>query len=353
MFKIVLIIFLTLNLFAENSWEDNVPAADKYDWVQTQSGEWLKGEIKGMYGRTLAFDSKEFDLQNIDWIDIKRLISHSLVSLNIEGRGVLTGKLNMHDGFIFLSMEDETLEIKEDQIISMTSGADTESSYWSGEFSLGLTFSSGNTDKKEYAAKFNTKRQTANTRYKINYIGNYSQTQDIETENNQRLSSSVDIFQTRRFFWRPAFVEIYKDTFQNIEKKATYGLGAGYDIYANPRTNWTVFAGPAYQITTFDAVPEGNDKTEETPAIILTSDYDFEITSSLDFIAKYQAYFVNKKSGTYVQHALITLESELINDFDLDLTVIWDRVQDPAENEDGTLPERDDYKTILSVAYSF
>ena len=39
-----------------------------------------------------------------------------------------------------------------------------------------------------------------------------------------------------------------------------------------------------------------NDKTENTPAFILTSDYDFEITSNLDFIAKYQAYFVNKKS---------------------------------------------------------
>ena len=353
MFKVWFILFLSLCLYAENTWEENVPKADKYDWVQTTSGEWLKGEIKGMYDKTLEFDSKEFDLQSIDWKDIKRLKSHSLTSLNIEGRGVLTGKLNMHDGFIFLSMEDETLEIKEDQIISMTSGADEESSYWSGKLSLGITLSSGNTKKTEYTAKFNTKRQTAKTRFQVNYIGNYSETNDIETENNQRLNASIDIFQTRHFFWRPAFIEYYKDTFQNIESKATYGLGAGYDIYATSRTNWTVFTGPAYQTTTFDNVPEGNNKTEDTPAFILTSDYDFEIASNLDFIAKYQAYFVNKRSGTYVQHALVTLETELISDFDLDLTFIWDRVQDPAENENGTIPERDDYKSILSVSYSF
>ena len=32
----------------------------KLDWLQLQSGEWLRGEISRMYERTLYFDSKEF-----------------------------------------------------------------------------------------------------------------------------------------------------------------------------------------------------------------------------------------------------------------------------------------------------
>ena len=130
-------------------------------------------------------------------------------------------------------------------------------------------------------------------------------------------------------------------------------MGAGYDISSSPRTKWTLLAGPAYQTTTFDAVLVGQNKTEETPALILTSDYDIELTKNIDFIIKYQAYFVNQESGTYLQHALSSIKTELINDFDLDVTFVWDRVQDPTEDELGNLPTRDDYKTTLSVAYNF
>ena len=339
--------------FANNTWENTLPKADKFDWIQTTSGEWLKGEIKGMYDRELEFDSDEFGIQTIDWEDVKQLISRSLTSLNVEKRGILVGQLYVHNSVIVLSTDEENIELQKEQVISLTNGANEENSYWSGKLSLGITLSSGNTDRTEFTAMFDTKRQTAKSRFQVNYIGNYSKTNKIETENNQRLSSSIDIFQTRRFFWRPAFVEYYQDTFQNIEGKYTYGAGAGYDIYASKRTHWTIFAGPAYQSTTFDNVPDTDDKTVTTPAFILTSDYDIELTKSIDFIIKYQAYFVDKDSGSYVQHALASLETELINDFDLDLSFIWDRVEDPARNSDGSLPDKDDYKSILSVAYSF
>jgi len=357
MFKILILFLLAINLLADESWENAIPNADNFDWVQTRSGEWLKGEIKGMYDRELEFDSDEFDIQFIDWKDVKQLISRGTTSLNIEGKGTLTGKLYVHDGIIVLSTQDESIELKRGSIISLTNGADVETSYWSGKLSFGLTLSSGNTDKTEYTAQFRTKRQTSDTRFQLDYIGNYSKTNEVETENNQRLSSAIDIFETRKFFWRPAFIEFYKDTFQNIDNKFTYGAGMGYDIYANNKINWTVFGGPAYQSTTFDEVVDEDEKTVTTPAFILTSDYDIELTRNIDFILKYQAYFVNKTSGTYVHHAIATLETELINDFNLDLSLMWDRVQDPTEGVDESgepyLPQRDDYKTIISVGYSF
>jgi len=352
--KRVLIIFLLFStLLMADEWKKAVPPADKFDWIQTTSGEWLKGEIKGMFDDKLEFDSKEFNLQTIDWEDVQQLKSRSLTSLNIENRGILTGRLYLNGDLVTLITQTETITIKRDQVISLTSGGDTESSYWSGKFALGITLRSGNTKQTEYGSQFTLKRQTANTRFQINYLGNYSKTNDVETVNNQRLNASIDIFQTRRFFWRPAFLEYYRDVFQNIQAKYTYGLGAGYDIYASSRTNWTIFAGPAYQTTDFDTVLEGEDTSDETLAFVLTSDYDIELTKNIDFIVKYQAYFVDKPSGTYIQHALATFETELISDFDLDVTWVWDRIQDPKQNSDGTVPDKDDFKTILSIAYSF
>jgi len=353
MFKIVALLFLSLCLYAQGTWEENIPKADKFDWVQTTSGEWLKGEIKGMYGDKLEFDSEDFDLQIIDWEDVKRLMSHSITSLNIEGKGVLTGRLNLYDGYAYMQIVDEVIQIDKYEIISMTTGGNEESAYWTGSFSLGLTISSGNTKKEEYSSTLNIKRQTALRRFQINSLANYGKTYGLETERNLRVNSSIDTFLTRRFFIRPGFLEYFSDIFQNVKQKATYGLGAGYDIYSSPRTKWTLFAGPAYQTTTFDAVLAGQNKTEETPALILTSDYDIELTKNIDFIIKYQAYFVNQESGTYLQHALSSIKTELINDFDLDVTFVWDRIQDPTKDEFGILPQQDDYKTTLSIAYNF
>ena len=44
-----------------------IPSAEKYDWLQLTSNEWLKGEIKGMYKDSLEFDSDKLDLLEIDW----------------------------------------------------------------------------------------------------------------------------------------------------------------------------------------------------------------------------------------------------------------------------------------------
>ena len=42
-----------------------IPSAEKFDWVQLTSNEWLKGEIKGMYKDSLEFDSDKLDLLDI------------------------------------------------------------------------------------------------------------------------------------------------------------------------------------------------------------------------------------------------------------------------------------------------
>ena len=348
---ILLMLFFTLS-YAE-TWEESTPSADKCDWVQLTSGEWLKGEIKGMYDKSLEFDSKKLKLLTIDWKDIQQLKSSETVSLNIEGDGTVTGRLHLNGDTVTLLREDGDVTLERDLIISLTRGGEKESNYWSGKFALGITLSGGNTDKEEYAAKFNVKRQTSDTRFKVDYIGNYTQTNDIVTENNQRLSGSADVFQTRRFFWRPLFAEYYKDRFQNILAKYTFGVGAGYDIIASSKTNWTISGGPAVQETNFENVEPGEDDKERTPAFLVTTNYDIELSDNIDFIAKYQAYFVNQKSGTYIHHALATLETELINNFDLDMTLIWDRTQDPKATTEGYIPERDDYKMIFSIAYTY
>jgi hypothetical protein len=57
----------------KKAWESALPPTDEFDWVQTTSGEWLKGELKVLYSGSLEFDSDEFDLQTLDWDDVAQI----------------------------------------------------------------------------------------------------------------------------------------------------------------------------------------------------------------------------------------------------------------------------------------
>ncbi len=56
-------------------------------------------------------------------------------------------------------------------------------------------------------------------------------------------------------------------------------------------------------------------------------------------------------NGQYTHHMLSTLSFDLINDLDLDVTAIWDRIQKPQADADGVVPKQDDSQLIFSLAY--
>jgi len=47
------------------------------------------------------------------------------------------------------------------------------------------------------------------------------------------------------------------------------------------------------------------------------------------------------------------LSIDLVGDFDLDIGFVWDRVNQPAPGPDGTIPEKDDFRTTVGLGYSF
>ena len=73
----------------------------------------------------------------------------------------------------------------------------------------------------------------------------------------------------------------------------------------------------------------------------------------MDYFFTHQILADNEESGSYTHHLLTGFEFELFGDFDLDVSWVWDRIQDPRQNSDGTYPEQDDFRTIVSLGYSF
>ena len=335
-----------------------LPAAKTYDWVQLTSGEWLKGEIKSMYNDSLDFDSDKLDMQTIDWKDVKYLKSYRPSNVNVEGHEPVTGNLQVTENKVTVTNGDEILEYDRSMLISLAPYGDSEADLWSIKFTLGLNLKTGNTDQVNYNSKFNASRITARSRFILDYLGNVSKTRDsddnfVETVNNNRLNASTSRYATRYFYYTPLFFEYYQDPFQNLEKRLTAGVGVGYTIIDAPGFEWNVNGGPAYVSTEYISVQPGEKQEVDAGALVFATDFDYDITSFLEFIFSYRIQASKKEAGGYTHHMIGTFDSEITGSLNFDISLIWDRISEPATDADGVTPKPDDYTLTVGISYEY
>jgi hypothetical protein len=114
-----------------------------------------------------------------------------------------------------------------------------------------------------------------------------------------------------------------------------------------------VTLGPAYLSTQNVSVQEGQDDTTGNGAVRLETRFDHEITGDIDFYAAYNAMVTDEESGTYLHHFDTGLDFDLVGNLDFNISWVWDRVQDPRRDENGVLPEQDDYRIIFGLGWDF
>ena len=341
---------------ANANWESALPPTDRFDWLQTTSGEWLKGELKALYSGRLEFDSKKFKLRTLKMDDVARYLGHGTNRISIEtptGQRTVDGVVTI-DGRRVIVVSDKGEEsFDRSLLISITPGASTESDNWSGKISIGLNFTRGNTDETNKIGNLLIRRRTPENRLLINYLGQESEVNNSQTTNNHRLNLLYDVYPERGFFWRPLFIDYLHDPFQNIAHRATIGFGAGYRLLDKPGTTWNVSGGPAYRAIQYDSVQDNEDEEVDTPAVVVGTFFDTELTRTIDFETLYNFSIVNRESGTYTHHARATFSLELTSIVDLDLALVWDRTRDPQPKADGSVPDQDDIQWLLTLGIEF
>ena len=224
---------------------------------------------------------------------------------------------------------------------------------WSGKLSSGLSFRSGNVKQTDINISVTVQRRTPATQLTLSYLGSYSVVNDAQTENDQRADLTFDYYLSRRLFVRAADFDYYRDPITNIQRRITLGSGVGYDLFNIPHFEWEVTAGPAWQSNRFDSVEAGQSDMQESAALVLGTRLDVELTRRLDFIIEYRGQFTGQKNDNTSQHFVSTLEFEIHKRLTLDLSFIWDRVNNPATSADGTTPATDDAQLIMSLGVDF
>ena len=113
------------------------------------------------------------------------------------------------------------------------------------------------------------------TRLSLDYIGNVSSVDNVESANNNRVNTEFDLWLSRRFYLILPFAEYYTDPFQNIKHRATLGAGVGYDLIDRPKLEWNITAGPAFQQTWFESSQPGEATKKGAAAVVFGSRFDW------------------------------------------------------------------------------
>ena len=342
--------------------EETLPTpvfSSRFDWIKLTSDEWLKGDILSMYEEELEFDSDELGILKLDWDKIAEMRTKGIQSIRIIDGTVLEGWISMSDGILTLTRDGQDYEYEMDSVLSVASAQSRRRDLWDGDISIGANISRGNAENLDFTVAASIQRRSATSRFKANWVSNFSQNTDTETgeenetANNQRFTVSHDMFVNDKIFFRPADIEYFSDTFQNIDSRISAGIAVGYHIFNEKKYNWDVTAGPSYQVTTFSNVQALDSKDEKSGALALTTTFDYEITKDIDFETDYQIQFVSEDAGKYIHHLEVGLEMELVNDFDLDLIFYLDRTENPRKDENDNTPQKQDYRLVVSIGYNF
>lgn len=329
-----------------------VPPEDTFDWIQLKSGEWLKGRLKAMQERQIEFESEKLKDLTFDWRDIRQLRSPHIVDVLFKDRTQVSGPVTITPDEVRVDGAEPRV-FPRDQLQSLTPGGSKERNYWSGKGSLGLTVRAGNSEQVEYNAQAHLQRRTPNTRLSLDYIGNVSSVDGVESANNNRVNTEFDRWLSRRFYLIVPFFEYYRDPFQNLDARYTVGTGVGYDLIDRPSLNWNTTLGPAFQKAEFASAQPGEPTDKGVGALVFGSRFDWDITRRTDLILEYRGQYTSREVGETAHHSVATLSIELTKRFDLDVSFVWDRINQPKVGSDGVQPKPDDYRLVVGVGMHF
>lgn len=329
-----------------------VPAAGK-DWVKLTSGEWLQGEIKSMRNESMEFDSEKLDVLKLDWSDVAEIRSgRDLQYVLADGR-TATGAASMQAGVVKVRAGTEVRELPANQLVSIVTGAKKEWDRWSGKASLGFVTWTGNTDQTDINSLAFIRRDGARTRFDVNYTANYGELSGARSVNNRFFGTRIDAFLTQRLFVTPVAIDISADEFQNIDLRSTLSAGLGYDLVKRKTTDLHLQVAGGYVNTNYRSVAPGESDPDESGAVIPSVAFSWDPTGDIETDLTYDATITVPEVSDAFHHLVGLMSIDLYGWLDVTFSVAWDRTESPKATDDGSIPDRDDFRTSFGLGIDF
>ncbi len=300
----------------------------------------------------MEFDSDVLDDFSLNLKDVRQVYPANPMFTKFNDREQVFGKVVVSNDVVKV-FGPEQVSLPRHELEGITPGGKREIDFWSGNLNVALSLQAGNTRQTTLATSAELARRTPASTIQLNYLGNYSVAEGVQSANNHRLNGLYDIRLNRHWFLRPAYLEYYRDELANIAHKGTVAVGLGYYIFDREGLEWIVAGGPGYQYTRFETVEPGQSDTASTAAAVLQTSFKADITRRLKFIETINATLMGQESGLYSHHAVSTLEFEIKRHLDLNVSFVWDYLQNPQTDSSGVAPQRSDFRLNVGVGVKF
>ena len=325
---------------------------DQADWIQLKSGEWLRGRLYYIQKRMVEFDSDELKELSLDLDDVRQVYPGKPLFTKFDRRDQIYGTVVVSNDVVQV-FGPEQVSLPREQLTGITPGGEREIDFWSGSLNINLSLQSGNTRQTTLSTSAELARRTPATLAQLTYLGNYSEADGVQSANNQRVNGIYNVRLNRHWFLRPVSLEYYEDQLANIAQRGTVAVGLGYYIFDRPGLEWTVSGGPGYQRTYFETVKKGESDFASTLAGVVQTNFKADITKRLKFLETIGVTVTTEEAGLYSHHAVSTLEFEIKRHLDLDVSFVWDYLQNPQAESSGLVPQHSDFRLNLGVGVRF
>lgn len=340
--------------------------ATTHDLLMLESGEWLQGDIRSIRDGHIDFDSVELEDLAIDLDDVREIHADRFHTYRFEGnRDILTGPVRMNAEIVLVGDQERP----RDDLITQVAGKPIEWNFWNGDLSVGYSISSGNTNQSDLTIRAALNRETALTRFTNVYNAALS-TADVDdgaggttqgmTANSHRLNSAFDYYVSSRFYLIVPAFQVYADEFQNIDLRLAPSAGVGVDWLEGKRYTWDLSASSGYIHTKRVSVPVGAEKTTNDAVLILGTAIETDPTDDIEWDTSYQVQLVPADMAQTNHHLESLLSIDLVLSLDLDITFIWDRIEDPEPIVTDPGPpevtqavQKNDYRLTFGIGWDF
>jgi putative salt-induced outer membrane protein YdiY len=330
--------------------EFTIKFGDTHDWLRLTSGEWLKGEVRWMREKDIEFDSDKLDLLNFSWSKVSELHSPRVNTYVFEGKIDVAGRAVVTKENVIIETADGVLTYPRDQLLAILEGGRRERNWWSTKLGVGLSANAGNTNQGQLNIHWDLARTDPRTRSAVSYDGTFGYSNREQNVNRHLGEAGVTVYYSRRLFFSPASVQFLNDRFQNLKLRATPGAGAGVHVFDTKKVEWDIGGALGYQYARFLSTATGLKNPQNDGFISFHTYADFDFTDDVELKIDWLTNVIYTQIGLTNHIGTANFSVEINDIFDLETTFKFYRTERPPPRADGSVPKRNDYQLIVSLA---
>ena len=313
------------------------------DEVWLKNGDHLTGKVVSLDSGLLVFKTSYAGDLSIKWEEVANLKTDEPVKVVLGDETTAQGPVSPGEaGKVKVKAEQVaepvTVDLANVKVINPKPPLSTTL-----RISVGATRNSGNTDSQDFYGQLDFIARTAMNRFSVG--GNYQRSEEnnVKTADNAMAYIKYDHFLTEKWYLY-ANATGQQDEFQDLNLRATLGVGAGYQFFETERTNLALEGGLSYVNEDFDTAP---DDSYAAGRWGLKFDH-YILPKSLQFFLYHTGLQSLESSDDLVLYTQTGFRIPFYKDLNVSLQMNWQYDKSPAPGR-----EKNDYTYILALGYQW